>query len=127
MLSITPIYVGLLAILFFWMSLRISLMRLKGYGDDDTKLEILRLAVRAQGNAAEYIPLGLILLLVLELQGAPGEVVHLFGIALLAGRIGHFVGFSLVPHRFLRQVSIVLIYCVLCFGGFAVLYVALAS
>ena len=127
MLTITPIYVGLLAILFFWQSLRISLKRLKGFGSDDSKKEVLRLAVRAQGNSSEYIPLGLIILLVLELQGAPGGLVHVFGIALLAGRLGHFAGFDLMPHRLLRQVSIVLTYAVMCFGGLAVLWFALVS
>jgi len=127
MLSITPVYLGLLSILFFWMSLRISLMRMKGFGTDDATKDDFRRAVRSQGNAAEYMPMGLILLLVMELQGAPGGLVHLFGIALVAGRVGHFVGFSLAPQRLLIQASIVLTYCVLCFGGLVVLYFALAS
>ena len=124
---ITPIYAGLLGLLFFWLSLRVSLTRLKGPATTDEAREKLRLAVRAQGNAAEYIPLGLVLLLVLELQSAPGWMLHLFGLLLLAGRIGHFIGFDLAPHRLLRQYSMVLTYCMFCFSSLAILYFAVAS
>lgn len=125
MLIITPIYVGFLGILFFWLSLRVSLLRMKGPAVDEPAQDRLRRTVRTQGNAAEYIPLGLILLLVLEFQGAPGWLVHLFGLMLLAGRLGHFIGFELSPNRIVRQYSMVLTYAMLCFCAVAVLYLAL--
>ncbi len=124
MLIITPIYAGLLAVLFFWLSLRVSLIRMKGPTPDDAAVNRLRRAVRAQGNASEYIPLGLIMVLILEIQGAPYWLVHVFGLALLVGRIGHFVSFTLPSARFLTQISIVLTYSMICFSGLFVLYYA---
>lgn len=127
MLIITPIYAGLLGLLFFWLSLRVSLLRLKGPAPDDAAKGRLQRAVRAQGNAAEYIPLGLILLLVLEFQGGPTWIVHLFGLMLLVGRVGHFIGFDLVPTGIVRQYSMVLTYVMLCFCSLATLFFALVA
>ena len=124
MITITPIYAGLLAVLFFWLSLRVSLIRMKGPAPDDAAKDRLRRAVRAQGNASEYIPLGLIMLLVLEFQGAPLWLLHVFGLALLIGRVGHFVSFNLASARLLTQASIVLTYAMICFSGLFALYYA---
>ncbi|WP_126979486.1 MAPEG family protein [Frigidibacter oleivorans] len=45
--------------------------------------------IRAHGNCAEYAPLGLLLMVVAELSGAAPAVVHLSGLALVAGRLLH--------------------------------------
>ena len=49
----------------------------------------LRTAIAARSNAIEYIPLALLLLLLLEYNGAHLVVVHLFGLLLVAGRLIH--------------------------------------
>ncbi len=49
-------------------------------------------AVRAFGNAAEYIPAGLAAMLILALVAAPAPLVHLAGFSLFAGRLAHAVG-----------------------------------
>lgn len=54
----------------------------------------LEVAQRIHANATEYLPLGLVLLLVLELMAAPFWVLHAIGIALLAGRALHWIGLS---------------------------------
>ena len=51
-------------------------------------------AIRAFGNAAEYIPPGLIGLAALVLVGAPTLAIHTGGAVLLAGRVCHAVGLS---------------------------------
>ena len=128
MLEVSPIYAGLLAVLFFWLSLRVSLLRLKGLHATDEGRVILHRAVRTQGNASEYIPLGVLMLLILDLQGAPAAVIHIFGIALVAGRIGHFIGFGREPgNPKLRQYSMVATYVMLCFSGLAVLWFTLVG
>jgi uncharacterized protein len=40
----------------------------------------------------EYIPISLLLLLMLELNGAPNILIHIFGITLFIGRLIHAVG-----------------------------------
>lgn len=51
-------------------------------------------AIRAFGNATEYVPAGLVAIAVLALAGAPPMVVHVVGLTLFAGRVAHAVGLS---------------------------------
>lgn len=49
----------------------------------------LQAAIRTQGNATEYIPIILILMIMLEWSGAFWWLIHLAGITLLTGRVIH--------------------------------------
>ena len=97
-MTVTPIYASLIALLFLVLSYRIIIYRrtqrlsLGDYGD-----KALLARMRAQANCAEYAPTGLILLLLVELQRAPGAAVHILGLMLLAGRLAHGYGFSKHP------------------------------
>ncbi|MFT4794002.1 MAG: putative membrane protein YecN with MAPEG domain [Paracoccaceae bacterium] len=46
-------------------------------------------AIRGHGNAAETIPLALVLLVLVALAGAPAAAVHALGLALTVGRALH--------------------------------------
>ena len=59
-----------------------------GHGDQPD----LEAATRAHGNAAEYIPVGLIALVVLVIVGAPVALIHGVGATLFAGRAIHAFG-----------------------------------
>lgn len=90
---ITSIYAALLAILIVGLSLNVIKLRQIGQvilGDGDN-LE-LQSAIRAQGNATEYIPISLILLLLLELSKGHWSLLHIGGIVLLTGRLIHACG-----------------------------------
>jgi hypothetical protein len=94
-LSIVPIYAGLLALLFVWLSIRVIVSRRAGriaigIGED----RMLERRVRAHGNFTEYAPFALLLLALLEGQAWPAWLVHLCGIALLCGRLAHAWGVS---------------------------------
>jgi uncharacterized membrane protein YecN with MAPEG domain len=52
----------------------------------------LQSAIRAQGNFAEYMPIVLILLFLLEYNGMYSLVIHAVGMAFLAGRWIHAQG-----------------------------------
>ena len=52
----------------------------------------LRAAISAQANAAQYIPIALLLLLLLEINQAHALLLHPLGLALLAGRFIHVRG-----------------------------------
>ncbi|WP_292432719.1 MAPEG family protein [Methylobacter sp.] len=54
--------------------------------------EELQLAIRTHSNAVEYIPITLMLLLTLELNGAPKILIHILGTTLLIERILHAMG-----------------------------------
>jgi uncharacterized membrane protein YecN with MAPEG domain len=90
---ISSLYAALLALLIVWLALRvIKLRRAKRVRLGDGGEPELQAAIRAHGNATEYIPVSLILLVLLELNGAHMALVHSGGIAMLAGRLLHAKG-----------------------------------
>ena len=100
MLTATPLYAGLLALLYLFLSYRVIRQRVAArvaHGDGGDRE--LSLRIRVHGNFNEYVPLGLILLAGAELQGAPLAVVHGLGAMLLAGRLAHAWGMSQTPGR----------------------------
>ncbi|WP_170753095.1 MAPEG family protein [Ruegeria lacuscaerulensis] len=115
MLSITPIYAALLAIIYVALSgWVISTRRSQkiSYGDSGNS-EMLK-AVRTHSNFAEYAPFGLLLIAMVELQGASGLLVNLLGLCLLAGRMLHAYGFGKTPQIvILRQLGMVLTFTAL--------------
>jgi len=60
----------------------------------DGGVEELARAIRAFGNAAEYIPAGLIAIAVLAVVGAHQLAIHVTGVLLFAGRVIHAFGLS---------------------------------
>lgn len=90
---ITSIYASLAALLIVRLTLSVIKLRRKNrvsVGDGGN--EELQLAIRAHANAVEYIPITLLLLLTLELNGAPQILIHIVGATLLIGRILHAIG-----------------------------------
>lgn len=76
MLLITSLIAVVLTMIFIKLSFAVIKLRrqnkvgLGNGGNDD-----LERAIRAQGNFAEYVPLGIILIACLELNGAPWALV----------------------------------------------------
>jgi uncharacterized membrane protein YecN with MAPEG domain len=92
---ITPIYAAVLSLLIVWLSLNVVKLRRSGrvvLGDGGNP--DLQVAIRAQGNATEYIPISLTLLLLLELSKGNALMLHIGGIALLIGRSLHAYGLT---------------------------------
>lgn len=105
MLLITSIIASLLTIIFIKLSFAVIGLRRKNQvglgtgGHDD-----LERAIRAQGNFAEYVPFGLILIACLELNGAPWFLVGIPGLALIVGRMIHIKGINMPPPDFSKRV-----------------------
>ncbi len=90
MVAITAFYAGFLALLYIALAVRvIGARQSKGVSLSDGDDVELRRRIRAHGNAAENIPLGIVLLALLELQTAPTVLLHVFGVTLLVGRLLH--------------------------------------
>ena len=92
-LTITAIYASILAL--FLIVLAFPIIKLRrglrvGLGDGGHKS--LQQAVRAHGNAAEFIPMFVILLAIYELNHAPALALHIFGAVFLAARLAHASG-----------------------------------
>jgi uncharacterized membrane protein YecN with MAPEG domain len=91
-IPVTLLYGGLFVLMLTSMGSYISLRRL--FMGPRARLgkpipEELTHAVRAHGNAAEWVPLGIIGLLMLELNRVPSFWLHVLGGSLLALRLGH--------------------------------------
>ncbi len=126
MLHVTPIYAGLLAVLFIALSARVIARRISAHvslGDGGDALLMRR--IRVQGNCAEYAPFGVLLLAVAELSGAAPLWLHLCGVALVAGRISHAIGLGSDPEvSALRRLGMVATFAAL--GVLALLCLGLA-
>lgn len=127
--AVTALYAGVLGLWFVFLSLRVSLVRIRqgtsrGDGGDAT----LQKAIRLQGNAAEYLPLALILIALCEVAGVAPAVLHGLGLAVVIGRGLHFAGFGATPQRpRLRQVGMVLTYGALSLASVVLLFQAIAA
>lgn len=105
MLLITSIIAALLTSIFIKLSFAvIGLRRKNKVGLGSGGHEDLERAIRAQGNFAEYVPFGLILIACLELNGAPVWLVIIPGIALIIGRLIHAKGINTPPPDFSKRV-----------------------
>ena len=76
---------ALLLIKFSFDVVRLRMQYRVSYGDGG--FSELQSAIRIHGNAVEYIPVALILLLFMEMNGAETWMVHVCGLLLIAGRL----------------------------------------
>ena len=87
------IYASLAAFLMVWLSLKvIKIRRSNKISIGDGGIDDLTIAIAAQSNAVEYIPISLLLLFALEYNQANMLAIHLLGAALIIGRIVHARG-----------------------------------
>lgn len=92
---ITGMYAGILSFLIVALALNVSRHRLKlriGLLDGDN--EQLRRIIRVHANAAEWLPLAIILLALAESNGCQVWLLHLVGIMLIISRCLHAYGLS---------------------------------
>ena len=92
---ITLLYAGLCTILVVFLAVRVAQWRVRhkiGLGDGGDRQLLMR--VRAHANAVENMPLVLLLLGGMELNGYNSGLIHGFGSVLVVSRIGHAWGLS---------------------------------
>ena len=105
-MQIVPLYAGLLALVFVGLSAFVIRQRGRakvaiGAGGD----ALLERAMRVHANFAEYVPLAVVLLALMELQRAPAWLLHGLGLVLLLGRVAHAYGVSQEKENFRFRVS----------------------
>lgn len=106
---ITALWAGLLGILSLALAMNVVRARTTEkviFGDGGVTLVQQR--IRVHGNFIEYVPLALVLLLVLELNGTSAVVLNVLGGGLFVGRLLHAFGLTTstgtTPGRFLGTV-----------------------
>ena len=87
-IAVTTLYAGILALIYVALAINVTVHRGKfkvplGDGNNPD----MRRMIRVHGNAAEYIPIALLLMLILELNGGSRTILHVAGIALIVARI----------------------------------------
>lgn len=118
-IPVTLLYGGLLVLLVTALGSVVSLSRValgkRARLGEPTPPELVRY-VRAHGNAAEWVPLGIAALLMLELSHAPSLALHVLGGALVGLRLLHaaYAYFKL-------PFAIIFVVVVLQYGLFAVM------
>lgn len=93
--TVTILYAGLLGLLSIALGSGAGIMRGKKGIDagDGGDAEMLR-AMRRHANFAEYVPLALVLIALLELNGVRTLAIHVLGLVLLVGRLMHAAFFN---------------------------------
>lgn len=87
---VTALYAAILAGIMIWLSVEVIKQRRKAqvkYADGG--IDALQVARSAHGNSVDYIPITLILMALLEYNGANVWLIHLTGLAFVIGRIMH--------------------------------------
>lgn len=108
--TITLFYAALTTIWLLVLSVRVIRYRRRNLveigTDEGRTLEFL---MRAHGNCAEYAPIALVLMALLEMNGLPSWALHGLGLMLLAGRLAHGWSFSFANgHMRLRVLGMAL-------------------
>jgi uncharacterized protein len=96
--SITAFYLGILALIYAALALRVAGMRRSNrvlFGDAENAK--LRTAIRVHANFIEYVPIITLLVALLEMSGMAASRVHLLMGALLLTRLLHPMGMSARP------------------------------
>lgn len=94
-MTIVPVYAALLAFVYIYLSNRVIALRrrrkvsLGASGD-----VVIERAMRVHANFAEYAPLALLLLFMLETSGGAFVWINILCSALLAGRVLHAFGLA---------------------------------
>jgi uncharacterized membrane protein YecN with MAPEG domain len=105
--TIVPFYASLLALLYFYLSVRVIRTRRQEQIPlgDHRNARLLR-AIRVHSNFSEYVPLALILITFVELRGFSRWLVHGLCLSLLIGRVVHAYGLSQKKEKYrLRTVG----------------------
>lgn len=90
---ITGLYAGIFALLFVVLTILTIRQRIRHdqrIGDDGR--HELRQHIRAHGNFSEYVPFGLLMMLLLEMQNTSSYWLHGIGMVFLIGRAAHAYG-----------------------------------
>jgi uncharacterized protein len=128
-MMVTPLYAGLLVLWFLVLSIRV--IRRRGSGGialgDGSDPGMLRV-IRGHANFAEYVPLALLLMAILELSRFSIYVLHALGLTLLVARLLHGYALSFTQQfRFGRIAGTALTFIVLFVAALLCLYQAILA
>jgi uncharacterized membrane protein YecN with MAPEG domain len=119
---VTTLAASALALIFVVLSVNVVVERNRGkvlLGDGNEVASPLQIAIRSHANFAEYVPLSLILIGLIELRAGHGLLVHGLALALVVARVVHPIGLRMPGANPFRAVGFVLSLLVLLVGAVA--------
>lgn len=121
-MNVSALYIALLVLLVVPLIVRVIMLRnaYKVSIGDGGKPD-LALAIRIHGNYAENAAFALALLLTLPLVGAAAWLIHLVGLAYLAGRVSHILGLKGDRVTAFRGAGVMLTFVAYLAGGLGIL------
>ena len=102
---VTPLYAAVLALLFIALSVRTLRLRRRlniAVGDKSDQ-QMLR-SMRVHANFAEYVPLSLLLIYMLESGNGTTVFVHALCVCLIVGRLSHAYGVGRIDEDYRYRV-----------------------
>ena len=125
--TILPIYAAVFAIFFVVLSIRTIRQRRKlkiGLGDSGNN--DMQRAMRVHANFAEYVPLSLLMIYLVEQSGVYAWFLHALCLGLLVGRLAHAYGVSQQRENFrFRVTGMILTFATLITSATHLLWVAI--
>jgi hypothetical protein len=104
-MHVLPLYAALFALLFVALSVRtLRLRRSLRIAIGDSGNETMLRAMRVHSNFAEYVPFSLLLILLVETQGANPLLIHGLCLCLFLGRLSHAFGVSQTKENYRYRV-----------------------
>ena len=104
--TILPIYAAIFALFFVFLSIRtIRARRSLQIGLGDAGNKDMQRAIRVHANFAEYVPLCLLMLYLVEQSGVYAWFMHALGTGLLVGRLSHAYGVSQQRENFAFRIT----------------------
>jgi len=103
--SVTLLAAGLLGLILIALSARVVMARTSGnvlLGDGREPTGSLFVAIRSQANFAEYVPLAVVLIGLLEMRSGPTLLIKILAAILVLARVAHPVGMGIMkanPYR----------------------------
>lgn len=92
---VTPVYAGILGLLLAALGIRAILINPGRDASEEKQLRFDK-GMQAFSNFTEYAPFAVLLIWLLELRSGSGTLIHVFCLALIAGRLIHAFGVSQV-------------------------------
>ena len=101
-LPITMITAGACGLLFIVLAIRVVQMRATGHPMGDGGNPDMFTRIRSHANFAEYVPMALILMALLEADGGSVLWLKIAGVALVIMRVFHAIGMPMKAPNFFR-------------------------
>ena len=104
--TILPLYAALFANFFVFLSIQVIRQRRKlKIGLGDAGHNDMQRAMRVHANFAEYVPLSLLMIYLVEQSGVYAWFAHALCLCLLVGRLSHAYGVSQSKENFTFRVT----------------------